>query len=464
VAKILQLHEASVKDAVSPNTGVKRHLVVVPSAEKRFMVEKIPYWPYRPATDLRYLTGHTEPNSALVLDVDATDGSFRSLLFVGDTDPAEEKWEGPKTKPQEVPERYGLDEGFLCSRLGQFFGRETEKNGSTAMCVWYDHKNPLHSKINQMMTDPLLGLNTSKLRSPKQALHETRVIKSQAEISLMRETCRIACESITETIRRSGMEEMSSEAEVFATVDYQCRVRGASYLAYPPVVASGDHATVIHYTDNSHQPFEREDLMLMDAGCEYEGYTSDVTRTWPLTGKCSSVAQKLVFDAVHDVQTRLIDALRKGRLEGGSNHQGPLTVDSLYHESQRLFKPHLKELGLLDQDCDAGHSRLICSELCPHHVSHYLGMDVHDTPLVSRNIPLTPGMIITVEPGLYFPKRRQIRYLDGKASALKDLLGIGVRLEDDILITRNEDGTTGCEVLTESCPKSLQDIEELVNA
>ena len=106
----------------------------------------------------------------------------------------------------------------------------------------------------------------------------------------------------------------------------------------------------------------------------------------------------------------------------------------------------------------------ICSELCPHHVSHYLGMDVHDTPLVSRNIPLTPGMIITVEPGLYFPKRRQIRYLDGKASALKDLLGIGVRLEDDILITRNEDGTTGCEVLTESCPKSLQDIEELMNA
>ena len=120
----------------------------------------------------------------------------------------------------QVPERYGLDEGFLCSRLGQFFGRETEKNGSTAMCVWYDHKNPLHSKINQMMTDPLLGLNTSKLRSPKQALHETRVIKSQAEISLMRETCRIACESITETIRRSG-KEMSSEAEVFATVDYQ---------------------------------------------------------------------------------------------------------------------------------------------------------------------------------------------------------------------------------------------------
>ena len=119
---------------------------------------------------------------------------------------------------------------------------------------------------------------------------------------------------------------MSSEAEVFATVDYQCRVRGASYLAYPPVVASGDHATVIHYTDNSHQPFEREDLMLMDAGCEYEGYTSDVTRTWPLSGKCSSVAQKLVFDAVHDVQTRLIDPLRKGRLEGGSNHQvRPLT-------------------------------------------------------------------------------------------------------------------------------------------
>ena len=104
--------------------------------------------------------------------------------------------------------------------------------------------------------------------------------------------------------------------------------------------------------------------------------------------------------------------------------------------------------------------RRVCSELCPHHVSHYLGMDVHDTALVSRNIPLTPGMVITLEPGLYFPRKRELRHV--KSESLKELLGIGVRIEDDILITEGQNGFPSCEVLSESCPKKIEDIESLI--
>ena len=139
---------------------------------------------------------------------------------------------------------------------------------------------------------------------------------------------------------------------MFATVDYQCRMRGASHLAYPPVVAAGDHATVIHYTDNSHQHIDKSDMMLMDAGCEYEGYSSDITRTWPLGGEATT-SQRRVFEAVYDVQTHLIAALKQGSLG-----ERVLTIDSLYHESQRLFRPHLVELGLLDSDADPGESRV----------------------------------------------------------------------------------------------------------
>jgi len=451
VEKLLKLHTQ--RRVATPGLSVKdaRHLVVVPSSAKASMVDKIPYWPYRPATDLRYLTGHTEPNAALVIDVPPGGKEFGTFLFVGDPDPAQEKWEGPKTTPQQVPDKYGLDEGHPVSRLGQFLARQIESDPAGTE-VWYDHLNPHDSNVHKAVK----GTPIKDFVSPKQALHETRVIKSPTEIGLMRKSCQIASDAISETIRRAG--SLESEAQVFATVDYQCRMRGASHLAYPPVVAAGDHATVIHYTDNSNQPIDRKDMMLMDAGCEYEGYSSDITRTWPLGGAGgASSAQKRVFEAVYDVQTHLIEALRRGSLG-----ERPLTIDSLYHESQRLFRPHLVELGLLDQDADGAEARVLCSELCPHHVSHYLGMDVHDTPLVSRNIPLAPGMVITVEPGLYFPRGRQIRHLD--ASRLSpDLLGIGTRLEDDVLITRDPNGNgLTCEVLTESCPKSMEDMEKVM--
>ena len=329
----------------------KKHLVVMTASQKKFMVDKIPYF-YRPSTDLRYLTGHTEPNSALVLEIETESGGlvhdFRSIMFVQDANPKEEKWEGPRVKPDEAVEKYGVDSAHYIGNLGHYLKKHSNKE-----CVtWYDYLNPSHDEIHRMMTETMFGKrDLSGFQSPRQAVHETRVVKSPAEIQLMRKTCQIAAESIKSTISQTL--DWTSESQAFATVDYHCRVKGASYLAYPPVVASGDHATIIHYTANINEPLDRSELMLMDAGCEYGGYTSDITRTWPLSGKIDSTAKRLVYEAVYDVQNTLIRVLKAGNLDGR-----PITIDSLYHEAQRLFKPHLVNLGLIPEDCDSSQANV----------------------------------------------------------------------------------------------------------
>jgi Xaa-Pro aminopeptidase len=139
-----------------------------------------------------------------------------------------------------------------------------------------------------------------------QAVQQLRLIKSEAEIEAMRTTCQIGAEAMTEAIRSTS--KLLSESQVFATVDYESRMRNADFLAYPPVVAAGDHANTIHYTNNTNDNFDRTDLILVDAGCDYGGYSSDITRTWPLSGRFSTY-QKLVYEAVLDVQEQLISSL-----------------------------------------------------------------------------------------------------------------------------------------------------------
>ena len=359
----------------------------------------------------------------------------------------------------EALERFGVDEVSHVDKLPEYFknlqsGQSSILKGeSSGFIVWYEHQSPVNNQIQEQVTEILKDGRVKGFRSPKQALHDARVIKSPSEIKLMRKTCRIASESIKETIERTR--DLNSEAEAFATVDYFCRMKGADYLAYPPVVAAGDHANTIHYTLNAHDRLDRKDLMLMDAGCEYGGYTSDVTRTWPLSGKFKSEMHRVVYDAVFEVQAELVRLLESGSSKNGL----PITIDCLYHEMQRLFRPHLIDLGLITNDMTDVEANCTISEVCPHHVSHYLGMDVHDTPLVSRNVPLVPGMTITLEPGLYFPIVRPLKRVKSLPEELK---GIGVRLEDDLLITSGQDGKTTCEVLSNGCPKSRKEIEDLV--
>jgi len=254
-----------------------------------------------------------------------------------------------------------------------------------------------------------------------------------------------------------------------STVEHNCKMQGASHMAYPSVVAIGDNCNVVHYSQISNNKFNEYnrkcDFLLMDAGCELGGYTSDVTRTWPLSGKFDNLPQRLVYEAVLDVQKTLITALQQNHYSDRGNRTW--TVDSLYYEMKKLFLPHFIDLGLIEEKDDEQLVNVAISEACPHHVSHYLGMDVHDTPSISKATPLLPGMIITIEPALYFPRYRNLRHV----KLCEELKGIGVRIEDDILITEidvlNEEGKRdkqlSCEVLSSQCPKSIEELEMIMS-
>lgn len=175
----------------------------------------------------------------------------------------------------------------------------------------------------------------------------------------MRQSCQIAATSIQETIRQT-LQGLNSELEMSAAVEYQCKMKGASHMAYPSVVASGENCNVIHYTKLSDQLFGNDtrsrDFLLMDAGCEYGGYTSDITRTWPLSGRFNNLPRRLVYEAVLDVQQTLITALQQNEHDDASN--APWTVDGLYREMQKLFRPHLVNLGLIDENADVAVSNM----------------------------------------------------------------------------------------------------------
>ena len=266
----------------------------------------------------------------------------------------------------------------------------------------------------------------------RQSLHELRVIKSPAEVELMRETCRVGSQALARTMARSR--ELQTEGQVLASVEFEAKMSGACHLAYPPVVAAGNNATVIHYIAATSQ-LDRAELLLVDAGCEYHGYTSDITRTWPAGGVWTD-PQLCLYEAVLDTQLTLINNIQPGTT----------TVDSLYRDMQTILGKNIQQLGLIEKGAEHLHART--HEFCPHHVSHYLGMDVHDCSKASKTQPLTAGMVITLEPGCYIPH--------GKAKVDPRWWGLGCRIEDDILITE-----AGAEVLSSDCPKLVDDIKKL---
>jgi Xaa-Pro aminopeptidase len=249
--------------------------------------------------------------------------------------------------------------------------------------------------------------------------------KSEAELALMRRSAGIAAEAMTmcmSATNRSGA--TSSEHELSALFEYECRTRGAQRMAYPPVVASGSDATTIHYSRNDKQ-LVPGDLLLVDAGCEYYGYCSDVTRTWPVGGRFEG-ANRDVYEAVLETHAALLRACVPGN-----------TLRQLHHMSVDMLRDALRSLGLEGD----------YKTFYPHSVGHWLGMDTHDAPSVSHDLPLEDGVTLTIEPGLYIPDDPRYGHYRG----------IGVRIEDDVLIRNGG----GCDVLSASAPCGPDEIERL---
>ncbi|CAH0552675.1 unnamed protein product [Brassicogethes aeneus] len=408
----------------------KRHLIVIPAATKQYMSDKIPYV-FRQNSEYLYLTGCQEPDGCLIITINENLTSSSSTLFTRNKDPHAETWDGPRTYPEDAPDFFGVDNSLPISELENFISsyRKNKRN----ITLWYDFLNPVQNFTHKAVTDFLHNTASRTCDSPVRFVHELRLFKSPAEVALMQRSCDIASEAIADTI--SNSKSGICESQIFAKVDYETRARGAEFLAYPPVVAGGDRATIIHYINNN-QIVKNNELVLMDAGCEYHGYASDITRTWPINGKFTK-EQREVYEVVLDAQKELIDFC--GTFP---------TLDALFEKMCLLLGKNLQKSKLIGIQPSDQYLMKAAYQLCPHHVSHYLGMDVHDTPLISRNINIQPGMVITVEPGIYITHSNK--------TIAKEYHGIGIRIEDDVLITEN-----GPVVLSRRCPKHIEEIESL---
>lgn len=420
------------KFAVDQSKALKKHLIVIPSSTKKYMSDKIPYV-FRQSSDFMYLTGCLEPDSVLLLLINEK-SEPKSILFMRPKDKHAELWDGPRTGVDQSVDYFGVDEAYDVEQLEHFIQRYLRTE--TPLTLWYDKRSSDQEKITKILETAAKTLTPSTTESPTAFIHKMRLIKSPAEINLMRTTCEIASESINQTIAdtRPG----DCEHHIFSRVDHYCRMRNASFLAYPPVVAAGKNATTIHYINNN-QLARNGELVLMDAGCEYAGYTSDITRTWPVNGHFSTI-QKVLYEVLLTVQKELINTLLT---EGGR------TLDDLFDAMCMKLGKYLQEIGLIPKNLKTLDLAKVAYSFCPHHVSHYLGMDVHDTPLISRSIPLLPGMVCTVEPGIYIASDRM--------DVPTEFRGIGMRIEDDVLIQ----SSNSVEVLTQKCVKEIVDLENL---
>ena len=199
------------------------------------------------------------------------------MLFLPESDERLERWEGPQMKPDEACNIFGVDQAIHIDALDTFLHNEVQADTARNLILWYDYLNPTHDSVHKVVMRFVEGVaRPVPVQSPRQAVQQLRLIKSPGEIKAMRRSAQIGAETMSETIQSTSSH--LSERKTFAKLDYECRLRGADFLAYPPVVASGDNSTVIHYSRYSVSEYNRNDLLLVDAGCDFGGYSSDVTR------------------------------------------------------------------------------------------------------------------------------------------------------------------------------------------
>ena len=396
---------------------------------------------FRQDSDFWYLTGLAEPGAVLVLRrgrEDAEDGGDKdeALLFCRTRNAREELYDGERLGPKRAARALGLDAAYplseLDARMPALVGAASALHCSLGE----------HSSFDQRFSGWLAQAQAQRLRPAqsilglKPLLHELRLVKSAAEIKLMRRAAEITVEGHLRALRacRPGLTEGDLEAELL----YGFLRGGARAAAYPSIVAGGANACVLHYMAND-APLGQDDLVLIDAGCEYQHYASDLTRSFPVAGRFS-VEQRALYEIVLEAQKAAISACRPGA-----------SFDAPDAAALQVMRDGMVRLGL-PADEPAEGAAVNRPTLCPHRTSHWLGLDVHDCdgdrPEGGART-LAAGMVLTVEPGLYVPPRMK--------KAPSKWRGMGVRIEDDVLITKD------CpEVLTSGAPKSIEDIERVM--
>lgn len=395
---------------------------------------------FRQDSDFWYLTGFPEPDAIAVIDPSS---KKPFTLYVRPRDPLMETWYGRRQGVEGAVKNYGADRSFSVERFGADMAKLLD--GKDVLYYRFSVDRNLDARIlDYLAPQRVRRLKTAypphTIIDPTIITGEMRLYKSADEIQMMQRAADIAAEAHILAMKKvkPGM----NEGQVESLLEAYMRDQGASGVAYNSIIGGGDNATILHYVENN-MPLKDGDLILIDAGAEYQGYASDITRTFPVNGKFTK-AQREVYDVVLDVQLQCIEYTKTGN-----------TVKARQEFSIELLTEGMKKLGLLKGKTKDLIKKQSYMKYYMHGVGHYLGLDVHDAgryfvdQQAKNSKPFAPGMVLTVEPGLYIPP-------DDKSAPAK-FRGIGVRIEDDVLVTK--DGNLN---LTAAVTKDPDEIEAIM--
>lgn len=413
--------------------------VLIIPAHPEYVRNRDVFHPYRQDSSFYYFTGFEEPESIMVLK---PGGDPEYILFVREKDVERETWDGFRFGPEGAVSEFAADKAYVI----EDFEKEMIEILDGVDRVFYKlNDNP---EFDQKFMTLMTGRQRQKARGgsglpeivdPSDVIGELRLIKKQDEIETLRKACQISAQAHIAAMKfaQPGV----NERQIHGVLNYMMMMEGAAREGYGSIVATGNNATTLHYTFND-QVCNDGDLLLIDAGAEYEYYTGDITRTFPVNGKFSA-AQKKFYESVLSVQKKILDICRPGT-----------PFEKLQETTVQLLSEMMVELGLLKGRVEDIIEKKEYKRYYPHGVSHWLGIDVHDVGTIHINgesKKLKPGMCFTVEPGLYVPLNDQ--------EAPEEFRGLGVRIEDDLLITE-----TGHEVMTAAVPKDVEAIEGLIGS
>jgi Xaa-Pro aminopeptidase len=393
--------------------------------------------PYRPDSNLYYLTGFEEPESYLLIRPGHTP---ETVMFVREKNVERETWDGFRFGPEGTKKEFGIDEVYTVDKLEE---KCVELLKGFEEVYYRLFKNPEADKHFENILTRLkraygrTGYGLLTVKDADTFLGEFRLKKDEFDLDNLRKACEISAQAHVAAMKftRPGV----NERQVQGVLAHEFYMRGSSRPGYSFIVATGDNATTLHYNFND-QECKNGELLLIDAGAEYNFYTGDITRTFPVNGKFSE-PQRRVYEGVLKIQKDIIASIKPG-----------LYFKDLHKMAEDKLTDLMFDLGLLSGKKEDVMKANEHRKYYPHGVGHWLGMDVHDAGLYyirGEARPIEAGMCFTIEPGLYIPA-------DDK-TAPAELRGIGVRIEDNILVTNS-----GCENMTASVPKEVADIEKLM--
>ncbi|MWP46424.1 Xaa-Pro aminopeptidase [Gilliamella sp. Pas-s27] len=391
-------------------------------------------YPYRQNSDFGYFTLFSEPEAVFII-VKQNDNSTRYVLFNRKRDRLAETWTGYRLGQQAALDAIFVDEAYAFDEIATVL--PDLLNGKTAI-YHADQQYEYADNIVDNAMETLRKGNKMNLFAPscmidwRPLVHEMRMFKSDFEVTILRQACQISAKAHVRAMQKCqpAMFEYQLEAEIL----HEFAWHGARFPSYNTIVGGGNNGCILHY-ENNNKPLKAGDLVLIDAGCEYQYYAGDITRTFPVNGQFSQ-AQREIYDIVLASQYQAIKLLKPGT-----------SIMDVNHHVVRIMVEGLVKLGIMQGDIDTLIANKAYIEFYMHGLGHWLGIDVHDVGSNRARI-LEPGMVLTVEPGLY---------INQDADVPEQYKGIGIRIEDNILITES-----GNEVLTSDVPKEPHEIEKLM--